>query len=191
MNTAVITFSPPGLKVMQRISASMGVAQYLHQSVAAPPDVVAFERVADLTREIFRHYAGLVYVAPCGVVVRAIAPLLESKLHDPAVVCVDVGGRHSMSVLSGHEGGANDLAVRVANCTGAEAVISTTTEAVKDLIIGVGCRKGKSVADICNAIMEALARLHPARPARSAGALSCHRRCQGAGSRTSAGCRAA
>jgi len=101
-----------------------------------------------------------VYIDPCGVVVRAIAPLLESKLRDPAVVCVDVGARHAVSVLSGHEGGANNLAIAVANCTGAEPVISTTTEAVKDLIVGIGCRKGKSSSAICDAISAALNQLN-------------------------------
>jgi cobalt-precorrin 5A hydrolase len=159
MTTAVITFSPQGLKVMERIAASMNVDQYLHQSIAAPPGVIGFERVVKLTRGIFTRYDGLVYVAPCGVAVRAIAPLVESKLRDPAVVCLDVGARHAMSVLSGHEGGANDLAITVANITGAEPVISTTTEALKDLIVGIGCRKGKSAADICSVVTTAMAGL--------------------------------
>lgn len=156
MSIAVITFSPQGLKVMEQIAAGMAVDQYLHQAIEAPPGVMPFERVYDLTAEIFSRYDGLVYIAPCGVVVRAIAPLVQHKLKDPAVVCLDVGGRHAMSVLSGHEGGANDLAIRVGNLTGAEPVISTTTEAVKDLTIGIGCRKGKSAADIKTAITAAL-----------------------------------
>lgn len=159
MTTAVITFSPQGLKVMQLIGLHIEVDQYLHQSIAAPPGVTSFERVVELTDEIFNRYAGLVYVAPCGVAIRAIAPLVDSKLRDPAVVCLDVGARHAMSVLSGHEGGANDLAISVANITGAEPVISTTTEAVKDLIIGIGCRKGKSAADICSAVTTSLSGL--------------------------------
>ncbi|MDY0184373.1 MAG: cobalamin biosynthesis protein [Desulfuromonadaceae bacterium] len=157
MSVGVITFSPQGLKVMEQISASMEVDQYLHEAIAAPPGVSSFARVYSLTQQIFRHYAGLVYIAPCGVVVRAIAPLIESKLCDPAVVCVDVGGRYAVSLLSGHEGGANDLALNIANCIGAEPVISTTTETVKDLIVGIGCRKGKNAAEIRHAISAALA----------------------------------
>ena len=99
MTTAVITFSPQGLKVMQRIAAHMAVDQYLHQAIAAPPGVTSFERVVALTGEIFSRYDGLVYVAPCGVVVRAIAPLVDSKLRDPAVVCLDVGARHAVFVV--------------------------------------------------------------------------------------------
>jgi cobalt-precorrin 5A hydrolase len=156
MNTAVITFSPEGLKVMQQISAGMDVDQYLHHAIAAPEGVHSFERVYELTEAIFSQYSGLVYVAPCGVVVRAIAPLIQHKLKDPAIVCLDVGARHAVSLLSGHEGGANGLSITVANLTGAEPVISTTTEAVKDLTVGIGCRKGKSSTEIRSAIASAL-----------------------------------
>lgn len=156
MSTAVITFSPEGLKVMQQIAAGMEIDQFLHQEISAPAGAKSFGRVCALTEEIFNSYSGLVYIAPCGVVVRAIAPLIRHKLKDPAVVCLDVGARHVVSLLSGHEGGANDLAVAVANLTGAEPVISTTTEAVKYLVVGVGCRKGKGSDDIHAAIAAAL-----------------------------------
>jgi cobalt-precorrin 5A hydrolase len=156
MKTAVITFSAEGLNVMQVISAGMDVEQYLHHAIAAPEGVHSFERVYELTEEIFNKCSGLVYIAPCGVVVRAIAPLIQHKLKDPAVVCLDVGARYAVSLLSGHEGGGNDLAITVANLTGAEPVISTTTEAVKNLTIGIGCRKGKSAPEICSAIASAL-----------------------------------
>lgn len=157
MSTAVITFSPEGLKIMQQIASRVEVDQYLHELIAAPEGVHPFKRVYALTKEIFSQYSGLVYIAPCGVVVRAIAPLVEHKLKDPAVVCLDVGARHAVSLLSGHEGGANQLAVSVANLTGAEPVISTTTEALKTLTIGIGCRKGKSASEICAAVAAALA----------------------------------
>ncbi len=61
-----------------------------------------------------------------------------------------------MSLLSGHEGGANDLAVQVGNAIFAEPIITTTTEALKDLIVGVGCRRGTSRELIVSAITNAL-----------------------------------
>ncbi len=68
-----------------------------------------------------------------------------------------MGGRWAVSLLSGHEGGANELAMAVANILDAEPVISTTTEAVKNLIVGVGCRRGAEAGAIGAAIREALA----------------------------------
>ena len=116
-----------------------------------------FERIADLTREVFSQFQGLVYIAPAGVVVRAVAPCLQHKTTDPGVVVVDVGARWAVSLLGGHEGGANALAVAVANALGAEPVITTTTEAAKDLIVGVGCRRGTPAEDIVAAVHNALA----------------------------------
>ncbi|GAB7079075.1 cobalamin biosynthesis protein [Megalodesulfovibrio paquesii] len=63
-----------------------------------------------------------------GIVVRAIAPLLASKHSDPAVVVLDQDGRFAVSLLSGHLGGANALARRVAALTGGQAVITTASD---------------------------------------------------------------
>lgn len=124
---------------------------------AAPPAAERFSRIADLTATLFPHCRELVFAAPCGVVVRAIAPLAQSKYRDPAVVVLDAGGRWAVSLLSGHEGGANDLAIRIANLTGAEPVVTTTTEALKTVIVGVGCRRGTEAAPIVAAVRAALA----------------------------------
>jgi cobalt-precorrin 5A hydrolase len=121
-----------------------------------PPRAERFAKIADLTAALFPVCRGLVFAAPCGVVVRALAPLVKSKFEDPAVVVLDARGRWAVSLLSGHEGGANDLAIRVANLTGAEPVITTTTEALKSVIVGIGCRRGTAAERIVAAIREAL-----------------------------------
>lgn len=121
-----------------------------------PPAVERFAKIADLTASLFPACRELVYAAPCGVVVRALAPLVKSKFEDPAVVVLDAGGRWAVSLLSGHEGGANDLAIRVANLLGAEPVVTTTTEALKTVIVGIGCRRGTPAGRIVAAIREAL-----------------------------------
>jgi cobalt-precorrin 5A hydrolase len=119
--------------------------------------VERFSKIAELTSKLFPVCRNLVYAAPCGVVVRAIAPLVQSKYKDPAVVVLDVGGRWAISLLSGHEGGANDLAIRIGNLTGAEPIVTTTTEAVKSVIVGIGCRRGTSAEILVSAIRETLA----------------------------------
>ena len=137
-------------------SMRTGRPSALHAGVAELPQARRFDRLAELSREVFPLYQGLIYIAPIGAVVRAIAPCIRHKTVDPAVVAVDVGGRWAVSLLSGHEGGANELAMAVANILDAEPVISTTTEAVKDLIVGVGCRRGAAAGAIVAAIREAL-----------------------------------
>lgn len=166
MKTAAISLSNPGAKVAAALAASLGsVDLFLHASVTGFPEAARFRRIAKLTGELFPLYRGLLYVAPIGVVVRAIAPWIRHKTTDPAVVAVDVGARWAVSLLSGHEGKANDLALSVANAIGAEPVISTTTEAVKNVIVGVGCRRGAPADAIVQAVREAiaLAQCDPAR----------------------------
>ena len=126
------------------------------ESELEAPAAERFTKIADLTATLFPVCRGLVYAAPCGVVVRALAPLVKSKYEDPAVVVLDAGGRWAVSLLSGHEGGANDLAIRVANLTGAEPVVTTTTEALKSVIVGIGCKRGTPAKRIVAAVREAL-----------------------------------
>lgn len=146
MKIAFLTLSLPGFKIAERIRKDFSKADvYVHESVILPDGaqgVKRFEKMLELTTRIFNRYEGFVYIAPCGMVIRAVASCLKNKKTDPAVVVMDAGARFAISLLSGHEGGANGLAIKTANIIGAEPVISTTTEALKNIIVGVGCRKG-------------------------------------------------
>ncbi len=157
MKIGVITLSAKGAVLAEAVAAGVdGCDIFVHRDVTELPAAERFDRVIDLTERIFSRYDGLIYIMPTGVVVRGIAGKLTHKKKDPAVVAVDVGGRWAVSLLSGHEGGANGLAVMVANIIDAEPVISTTTEAVKTIIVGVGCRRGASSEKIIAAITQSL-----------------------------------
>jgi cobalt-precorrin 5A hydrolase len=160
MKRALITLSAEGAVILRRLAQEWPDADlYVHEVAGSVPGADIFTSVMDLTVRLFPACEGLVYVLPCGVAVRAVAPHLQSKKSDPAVVVVDVGGRHAVSLLSGHEGGANRLALEVANVIGAEPVISTTTEALKTLIAGIGCRRGVDADAVKAAVHEALERV--------------------------------
>ncbi len=77
---------------------------------------------------LFADYRGIIFLFSMGVVVRILAPHLRGKHVDPAVVVVDQGGHFAVAVLSGHLGGANELAQRVADAIGAQAVITTASD---------------------------------------------------------------
>jgi cobalt-precorrin 5A hydrolase len=157
MTIGLVTLSKEGALLADRVRRAFpNSAMYAHENVEGEWDAERFGSIVELTGRIFDKHGGLVYVAPCGVVVRALAPILKNKIQDPAVVVVDVGARWAISLLSGHEGGANELAVAVGNILAAEPVISTTTEALKRVIVGVGCRRGVKSEKIVAAIHAAL-----------------------------------
>ncbi len=157
MKAAFITLSREGAALFPRLAASFGELDFFLHELAGPREnATLFARIQDVTTELFPRYGALIFAAPCGVVVRALAGCVQHKTTDPAVVVLDVGTRWCISLLSGHEGGANDLAIQVANALEAEPVITTTTEAVKNVIAGVGCRRGVPAAQIVSAIRAAL-----------------------------------
>ena len=84
--------------------------------------------LVEWVRDAFDSADALIYVGAVGICVRTIAPYIKSKTRDPAVVVIDETGKYVIPVLSGHLGGANDLARRIARLTGAEPVITTATD---------------------------------------------------------------
>ena len=69
-----------------------------------------------------------IFIGAMGICVRTIAPFVEDKHTDPAVVCVDSLGQHAIAVLSGHVGGANDLTKEIARFIGANPIITTQSD---------------------------------------------------------------
>ncbi|MBJ7312483.1 cobalamin biosynthesis protein [Rugamonas sp. CCM 8940] len=104
----------------------------------------------------YRRHTQWVMVAASGIAVRFLDGLPQDKHSDPAVVVLDEAGRFAVSLLAGHEGGANALAYRVAALVGAVPVVTTATEALKPLVVGIGCRKGVPAERIEAAVRLAL-----------------------------------
>ncbi|MDO8662738.1 MAG: cobalamin biosynthesis protein [Candidatus Omnitrophota bacterium] len=113
----------------------------------------------DLAQKLFSEYEGIVFCMAAGIVVRVIASYIKDKYSDPAVVVVDEEGRFAISLLSGHEGGANNLAIKVANSLGAQPVVTTASESRKKLVIGIGCRRGIDKKEIIKGVRYALSRV--------------------------------
>ncbi|KAF1084505.1 cobalamin biosynthesis protein CbiG [Sporotomaculum syntrophicum] len=117
MKVAVIALTKNGIELAGKIGRELDADLYVQN--------VDF---LGLVEKIFYSYDALIFVMACGIVVRSIAPYIKDKQSDPAVVVVDELGRFTISLLSGHIGGANRLAVKVAAVTGGTPVITTATD---------------------------------------------------------------
>lgn len=101
-----------------------------------PTNVQVLEKsLAEWTEEQFAVRDVLLFIGAAGIAVRSIAPWIRSKKTDPAVVVLDERGRHAISLLSGHIGGANAMTLLVAEIVGAEAVITTATDLNKKFAV--------------------------------------------------------
>ena len=119
MSTRLLAFTDKGLALAEDLASVLGGSS----SRLAPG-----QSLRDWTREAFSECRAIVFVGAVGIAVRAIAPWIKSKDKDPAVVAVDETARFAVPLLSGHLGGANDLARRVAAACGAIAVVTTATD---------------------------------------------------------------
>ncbi len=134
---ALIAVTVPGLETAGRIRDIFPAAPlYIPPGLKARfpeasrgPEVQTFnEDLKTFVGTLFPRFDALIFVAAAGIVVRVIAPYLQDKEQDPAVVVVDDTGRFAVSLLSGHLGGANDLSELLARELGATAVITTSTD---------------------------------------------------------------
>lgn len=114
------------------------------------------EPLQQLVHQVFKQFDGLIFIMAVGIVVRVIAPYIKNKHTDPAVIVIDDVGRFVISMLSGHEGGANQLAHRAAAILHTDAIVTTGTDARKDLIVGIGCKKGITSETVKGSVFDAL-----------------------------------
>ena len=131
MKVALICFSLTGQQTGERLCRGLEAAgmtaeldkksKYLLDSIQISTSAWAGEKFSDSD--------ALIFIGATGIAVRSIAPYVASKKSDPAVLVVDECGKFVISLLSGHLGGANDLARAIAAVCGAVPVITTATDA--------------------------------------------------------------
>lgn len=118
MKTAIVSLTPGG----------HGLAARLSRSLANSTVLKIDEPVAKILERSWHRYDGFICIMAAGIVVRSVASLLKDKQTDPCVVVVDEKGRFAISLISGHLGGGNALALEVAALLGGEAVITTASD---------------------------------------------------------------
>ncbi len=112
MKTAMILISEAGQDIADLLKRELGAKVIKRTDVSTQ----------------WKKFDAFIFIGAMGICVRTIAPLVNDKHVDPAVVCVDSMGLNAISVLSGHVGGANGLAREVAAILGAREVITTQSD---------------------------------------------------------------
>ncbi len=132
-NTSIICFTSHGYETALRIREVLGngivwikMKDTDHLTAAKAQPVAG--SLSGWTKARFAEDGLLIFVGAAGIAVRSIAPLLESKTTDPAVLCVDEAGTFVIPLLSGHIGGGNRVASVLAKGLGATPVITTATD---------------------------------------------------------------
>ena len=108
--------------VIQISEAGSDIASLLKRELGA--QIIARTDVSNQ----WKQYDAFVFIGAMGICVRTIAPYINDKHEDPAVVCIDSLGQNVISVLSGHIGGANDLTREISGLIGAREVITTQSD---------------------------------------------------------------
>lgn len=138
MNIAYFWLTEQGKTIAERIRDSLGgqlePEQALNQNLKS-------QNLKSRITQAFRTQDALVFVMATGIVVRMLADLLESKTTDPAVIVLDQQGKFVISLLSGHLGGANELAQEIAGILHAVPVITTATDTEGLVAIDVFAKK--------------------------------------------------
>lgn len=122
---AVVAVSEESLPLAGYVAGELGADRY---SLSHTEGWIPTESLASLTASCFHNYEAWVMFCSVGICLRTVAPHIQDKHTDPAVVVVDSTGKWTIPVLSGHVGGANELAVRIAGLTSGEAVLTTRSD---------------------------------------------------------------
>jgi len=139
---AIWVITPNGTRLANRLSMNVSdVDIYVSQNIPETTACFMFRSLSGTLKKKFHQYSGHIFIMSTGIVVRVIAPLIKHKTEDPAVVVVDDRGIHVISLLSGHLGGANELAQKIAGIIGAKPVITTATDVNKVPAIDVLARE--------------------------------------------------
>lgn len=143
MKLSIICFSLTGLETAIRLKTEFekqghrvllaSKSKYLKDSIQ--------ESVLKWTESRFSADDGILFVGACGIAVRSIAPYVASKKSDPAVLVIDECGKFVISLLSGHLGGANELALTASEILNAQAVVTTATDLHERFAVDIFAKK--------------------------------------------------
>ncbi len=136
---SIVAISRHGAELARKLAIGLEGHGDLHMSrrfhEPSGPETPFDLPVRPVIQKLFSESQRLVLFMPVGAAVRLLASSLRNKHSDPAVVCVDDGGRFAVSLVSGHLGGADALAQEVAEVLGAVPVITSGSHVMRVLAV--------------------------------------------------------
>ncbi len=121
MQIRIVSFTKKGRELSERIEKAFPEHVFLRYKKGE-------DNLTEFTEAAFKGNNPLLFIGAMGIAVRTIAPFVEDKLKDPPVIVIDELGKHVIPILSGHIGGANELALSVAERIEAIPVVTTATD---------------------------------------------------------------
>lgn len=147
MKLSIISFTQNGIVLSKNIAKLLDGIEYSlytkYKASCQEEQTVRFvtQNIGEWAKEQFEERNALLFIGACGIAVRAIAPHITDKLHDSPVLVMDEKGEYVIPILSGHVGGANELAVSLAEKIGAKPVITTATDIHNQFAIDLFAKK--------------------------------------------------
>ena len=137
---SVISFTEKGAELAEKIKR-LSKEQQLPCEIHTYHGRKQVENLNAWTKEQFSLRNAIIFIGACGIAVRTIAPFLKDKLTDSPVLVLDEAGNYVIPLLSGHVGGANEIALLLAELLGAVPVITTATDINNAFAIDVFAKK--------------------------------------------------
>lgn len=126
--TAILASTDRGVLLADRLCRELEGSVVFSTRPGGVPTVQPIASIADFLAASFADYDAFIFIGALGICVRSIAPYVQDKATDPAILNLDDHGQFVQPVLSGHLGGANELARRLARVLGAQAIITTASD---------------------------------------------------------------
>jgi precorrin-4 C11-methyltransferase len=126
--TAILASTDRGVLLADRLCRELEGSVVFSTRPGGAPTVQPIASISDFLATSFADYEAFIFVGALGICVRSIAPYVQDKATDPAIINLDDHGQFVQPVLSGHLGGANELARRLARVLGAQAIITTASD---------------------------------------------------------------
>lgn len=164
-NVTIVSLTEPGKHVALRVQRQL------------PSHITSFHRhkpkpFGKVVTDAFLSNHRMIFICSTGIVIRTLAPVLAHKTEDPAVLVIDQDAKHVVSLLSGHEGGANEWAREIASGLQATPVITSAEQYTRPVYtLGIGCDRGCPEAHIAQLVDECITQLNNKYPDFSADAI--------------------